>query len=898
VSKCDKKLTHLLIALLLLGVSIYHSALVSVRAVTPRQLANGTFPIGTLVVTVDGKQADRLHVFGFIHELLRDNPNLEVARVIEPPDVRMQTALTPSGAIYQGGPFLIDQKFSTQVNAVLLSPTFKYVTATRLTAPFTSNQLFFVREPSILVIEGILGRSDILLDQMKMNYTVVSPDYVLAEPSIINQYSLIVLDSPGWYGNTSAFTPGKQVLVQAAYNTLRTQTQAGAEVIFTDIALKDLNQTFPGYVQLLGPNGPGAWASEIHNPPAPAGTFHAEYPSQYYNAGPDPNAITLVTAGGGFAVASVNPAHTSDVRILMDSTKFGVPFRYAILGFYFQFGNGIVEGLGFHPQDQLPVGSLGFYAVEQVYGNRFLRGPQVDSILAATPPVITVQAGNSATYRVTATSISSFSSQINFQVTGLPPSSSPSFSPTSVTPSASGTVSTQLTISTSQNTPIGTYNLTITGTSLLPAIIRTTTVQLIVNVLPKYGFAIDVIPFIQTLCPGEFRNFTIVVRSMNGWSGPVNLSVSGLPGGSAVNLTPSVVTPPADRTANATLTMSMSANLPVGRYPIGISGQSGAEFHALWISIIPCIVEVSGFEVGVSPEVVEIAQGTWGVATVSITALPFWSVASYNLTGSGNPPGMSLVFSPNPLMVQPQQTESSTLTISISKNVPLGNYTINISAISGAIIQNKSILVRVVPPHCIIATAAYGSELAVPVQFLRAFRDHDVDSTRLGRAFLTAFNAWYYSWAPPIAQTIANSNENVKSSIRILIAPLIASLFVAHGVFQNTVALNPEVAILLAGFVASALIGVMYLTLPMTILMYRNRRGTRYLLAVVAIVGLILALSGTIMHGSTDLMKVSTGILVIQTILLTPTALAKRIVDIGKFQKVSINWIQIHQTAL
>ena len=166
-----------------------------------------------------------------------------------------------------------------------------------------------------------------------------------------------------------------------------------------------------------------------------------------------------------------------------------------------------------------------------------------------------------------------------------------------------------------------------------------------------------------------------------------------------------------------------------------------------------------------------------------------------------------------------------------------------------------------------------------PVQFLRDFRDHDVESTVLGHEFMIAFNGWYYSWAPPVAQEIA-SNENVKSSIRVLIAPLIASLFVAHGVFQSSVALNPEVAILLAGFVASALIGAMYLTLPLTVLMYRNRRrGTKYLFPVVAIVGLILTLFGTITHGSTDLMKISTGILVIQTILLTPTALARTILN-------------------
>lgn len=453
-----------LLACLVLLIVVVSPALFAVSAALP-PLAAGTFPVGTFVVPMDGKQADRIRVYGFIHEFLRSAPNLQMARVIEPPDVSMQTALTPSGAVYQGGPFLIEQKFSAQINILLASANFNQVTVTRLTAPFTSNQLFFVRQPTtILVIKGVWGRTDLTLDQMKINYTIVSPDDVLANPSIVNQYSLIVLDCPGWFGDPSTFTPTKQAEVQAVYNNLRTHIQAGNEIIYTDIALKDLDQTFPGYVQLLGPNVPGNWATVMHSPPAPSGTFPGEFPSQYYNAGPNPSAITLVTAGGGYAVANVNPAHTSDVRILMDSTKFGVPYRYAILGFYFQFGNGIVEGLAFHPQEQLPVGSPGFYAVEQVYGNKFVHGPQIDFILTATPPVITVQAGSTATYTVTATSIGGFSSQINFQVTGLPQSSSSSFSPPSVTPPASGSVSTQMTISTSQTTPIGSYNLTITGT--------------------------------------------------------------------------------------------------------------------------------------------------------------------------------------------------------------------------------------------------------------------------------------------------------------------------------------------------------------------------------------------------------------------------------------------------
>jgi hypothetical protein len=566
------------LACLVLLVVLISPALLAVSGALP-PLAAGTFPVGTYVVPMDGKQADRVRVYGFIHEFLRSAPDLQMARVIEPPDVSMQTALTPSGAVYQGGPFLIEVRFSAQINALLTSAVFNQVTVTRLTAPFTSNQIFFVRQPTtILVIKGIWGRTDLTLDQMKINYTLVNPDDVLANPSIVNQYSLIVLDCPGWFGDPTTFTPAKQAQVQAVYNNIRTHIQAGNEIIFTDIALKDLDKTFPGYVNLLGPNGPGSWASVMHNPPAPAGSFPGEFPSQYYNAGPNPNNITLITEGGGFAVASVNSAHVSDVRVLMDSNKFGVPFRRAILAFYFQFGNGIVEGLGFHPQQQLPVGSPSFYAVEQVYGNKFIHGPQVDFILAATPPVITVQAGSTATYSVTVTSIGSFSSQVNLQVTGLPSSSSSSFSPSSVTPPVGGTATSQMTISTSESTPVGTYNLTITGTSLLPAILRTTVVTLIVTVPPP-DFSISATPPLLVLNVTQCGNYTVSIVPQGNFSSPVALNATGLPQKTTFISQPNPVTPPTGVTVTSNLQVCAAQDATPGNYTLTISGSSTPLYH-------------------------------------------------------------------------------------------------------------------------------------------------------------------------------------------------------------------------------------------------------------------------------------------------------------------------------
>jgi hypothetical protein len=546
-------------------------------------LAAGTFPTGTFVVPMDDKQADRIHVYGFIHEFLRLG-NVQVARIIEPPDVTMETVLTPSGTLYQGGPFLIEQKYSAQVNSLLADPNFAQVTVTQLTAPFTSNNIFFVRQaPRILVIRGIWGRTDITLSQMAINYTIVDPDVVLSDPSILTQYTLIVVDCPGWFGNPPSYSPARQTQVQAVYDTLRSHVQAGNEVIYTDIALKDLNATFSGYIQLSEPNPPGTWAATFYNPPGPPGTFSPEFPSQYYNPGPDPNSVDIVTPGSGYTVDGIQPAHTSDVRILMDSSQFGVPFRYTILGLYFQFGSGIVEGLALHPQDQV-LGTPGYYAVAQSFGNKFVHGLQTDFIVTAAPPSVTIPQGQTAQCTVTVTSIGGFNSQVALQVTGNPPSSTPSISPSTVTPSPSGSVNSQLALATTLTTPTGTYNLTITGTSTLPAITRTTTCQVIVTPTSP-DFVINANPSLLVVNVTQCGNYLISVKGVGDFNSAVNLTLTGPSTPATISIpirsyryTPNPVTPPVGGSVPSTLTVC--AGSTTGDFTLTVSGTSGTLFHS------------------------------------------------------------------------------------------------------------------------------------------------------------------------------------------------------------------------------------------------------------------------------------------------------------------------------
>ena len=76
---------------------------------------------------------------------------------------------------------------------------------------------------------------------------------------------------------------------------------------------------------------------------------------------------------------------------------------------------------------------------------------------------------------------------------------------------------------------------------------------------------------------------------------------------------------------------------------------------------------------------------------------------------------------------------------------------------------------------CLIATATYGSELAPQVQLLREIRDNTVLQTQSGTSFMTAFNQFYYSFSPAIAD-YERENTIFKEAVKLTLTPLLASL--------------------------------------------------------------------------------------------------------------------------
>ena len=164
-----------------------------------------------------------------------------------------------------------------------------------------------------------------------------------------------------------------------------------------------------------------------------------------------------------------------------------------------------------------------------------------------------------------------FIGSVAFSISGLPTGASASFNPTSVTGSGSSTIS----VSTSTTTPAGTYTLQITGTS--GTLVHSTTVNLVVN--PVGGvpdFTISVSPASLNVSRGKTGNYTVTIGAVNGFTGTVSLSVSGLGSRVTASFNPASVT----GSGTSILSVQPAGNASKGARTITITGIGNTVSHS------------------------------------------------------------------------------------------------------------------------------------------------------------------------------------------------------------------------------------------------------------------------------------------------------------------------------
>ena len=112
---------------------------------------------------------------------------------------------------------------------------------------------------------------------------------------------------------------------------------------------------------------------------------------------------------------------------------------------------------------------------------------------------------------------------------------------------------------------------------------------------------------------------------------------------------------------------------------------------------------------------------------------------------------------------------------------------------------------------CLIATAAYGSELSPQVQLLREIRDNQLMNTESGTAFMSGFNELYYSFSPTIAD-MERESPIFKEIVKVGLTPMISSLAIMENANSESEVLGLGLSVIMLNIgmyiAAPALIGM------------------------------------------------------------------------------------------
>lgn len=162
-------------------------------------------------------------------------------------------------------------------------------------------------------------------------------------------------------------------------------------------------------------------------------------------------------------------------------------------------------------------------------------------------------------------------------------------------------------------------------------------------------------------------------------------------------------------------------------------------------------------------------RGTGALKVNNIRASSEFSISGIT-TPTTIPAGQSVTFQ---VVFAPLSIGEKTGTVTISSSdLSTPTYTISL--------EGKGVEKGSLPGGgCLIATAAYGTELAPQVQALREMRDGTIFATSSGTAFMSAFNDVYYSFSPTVADW-ERQNPAFKEIVKVTITPMLSTLAILN----------------------------------------------------------------------------------------------------------------------
>ncbi|HSY18057.1 MAG TPA: discoidin domain-containing protein, partial [Candidatus Acidoferrales bacterium] len=285
-----------------------------------------------------------------------------------------------------------------------------------------------------------------------------------------------------------------------------------------------------------------------------------------------------------------------------------------------------------------------------------------------TPWVENLTSGSSSNFPVTVNSLAGFAaSGVTLSMSGLPGG---------VTASFSSPPNSTLTLTASGSAASGVYAATISGTG--SGLTRTAPVTLVITNLAVSNFSMTTTPSSQNIVIGGNTSYSVTVVSLNGFSGMVALSVSGLPAHASGSFNPASITGGA---GSSTLNITTATNTPNGDYPLIITGISGTLTNTTSVTL-----SFNDFSISASPSSQSVIAGGTTNYTVNVGNINGFG-GTVTFSAAGLPTGAGASFNPTSVSL----LGSSTMTVTTATNTPAGTNAVTITGVSAGLQHSATV---------------------------------------------------------------------------------------------------------------------------------------------------------------------------------------------------------------
>ena len=199
-------------------------------------------------------------------------------------------------------------------------------------------------------------------------------------------------------------------------------------------------------------------------------------------------------------------------------------------------------------------------------------------------------------------------------------------------------------------------------------------------------FTVSATPASQTVVQGNGTTYTATIGSLNGFSGAVTLSASGLPAGASAAFSPN---PVAGGAGPSTMTVSTQASTPAGTYTVTVTGTSGSLVHNATVTLVVQAAAAGDFTLSSVPtsQTISARQSTTYAISVNPTN-GFNSAVTFSLTGL--PQRTNGSFSPT------SSTTATTLTVRANPSAkPTSATTLTITGTGGGLTRTVQVTITI-----------------------------------------------------------------------------------------------------------------------------------------------------------------------------------------------------------